>query len=417
MNILIIGAGGREHALAWSFAKDARVNRIFVAPGNAGTATTRKCQNVALNDIETLQQFACEQDIDITVVGPETLLADGIVDAFKAAGLAIFGPHRAAARLESSKAFAKQFMLRHGVKTADYREFSDIDAALAHLDGVDYPVVIKADGLAAGKGVIIAETRQQARAAIVNIMEKRVFGMAGAKVVIENFLTGVEASVLSFVDNQTIVPLLSAKDHKKIGEGETGLNTGGMGVLCPNPFMTKALQQAFVNDVLTPTLSGLQAQGLGFSGMIFFGLMLNDNGIYLIEYNMRWGDPETQTLLPLLNTSLVDLTQASINNHLSQQPIVWKDQHACCVVAAAKGYPESYAKGDVITGTEHIDAQSQCFMAGVTKTDGQLTTAGGRVLNIVSVDNSREAAIARAYRNLKNIDFNGITYRRDIGKI
>lgn len=417
MNILIIGAGGREHALAWKFAQDKQVNNIYIAPGNAGIARENKCQTVAITDRIALRDFALKNDITLTFVGPEDALADGIVDLFKASGLAIFGPHQAAAQLEASKAFAKAFMQKHGVKTAEYQEFSAMDDALAHLGKTTFPTVIKADGLAAGKGVIIAQNQEEAETAIKDIMGGKVFGSAGDKVVIEQFLTGVEASILSFTDGNIILPLLSAKDHKKIGEGETGLNTGGMGVISPSPFVTDGVHQQFIDDILNPTLKGLQADNLGFSGVIFFGLMINDDGVFLLEYNMRMGDPETQTVLPLLNNSLTEVVQAGLDGTLSNCELSWKDKHATCVVAAAKGYPENYPKGDIISGIDDIDTDSRCFCAGVAEKDGTLITNGGRVLNVVSLADSRESANARAYDNLQRISFEGITYRKDIGKI
>ncbi len=417
MNILIIGSGGREHALAWKFAQDSQVEQIFVAPGNAGTANEAKCQNVALSAVSELKQFALDNQVGLTMVGSEELLAQGIVDQFQAVHLAIFGPHQAAAQLEASKAYAKQFMFKHGVKTADYQEFTDIDSALQHLTTCDYPTVIKADGLAAGKGVIIAENQAQAEMAIMEIMSDKVFGNAGDKVVIEEFLTGVEASILSFTDGKTILPMLSAKDHKKIGEGETGLNTGGMGVISPNPFVTDAVYQQFIDDILKPTLAGLQAENLGFSGVIFFGLMINERGVFLLEYNMRMGDPETQTVLPLLDNALTDLVQAGLDGKLAKTNLSWKPQSATCVVAASQGYPESYSKGMPITGTENMDSQTLCFIAGASQNDGTLLTSGGRVLNVVSLDDSREKSIQRAYENLQKINFEGMTYRKDIGKI
>lgn len=417
MNILLIGSGGREHAMAWKFSQDPNVKNIFVAPGNAGTAREDKCQNIALNDFDALKQFALDNNVGLTMVGPEDLLAQGIVDDFQAAGLRIFGPHQAAAQLEASKAYAKQFMLKHGVKTAGYQEFSDVDAALNHLSSCDYPTVIKADGLAAGKGVIIATNQSQATTAIKDIMTAKVFGSAGNKVVIEEFLTGVEASILSFTDGNTILPLLSAKDHKKIGEGESGLNTGGMGVICPSPFVNDTVNQQFIDDILKPTLAGLQADNLGFAGVIFFGLMINEDGVFLLEYNMRMGDPETQTVLPLLENSLNDLMQAGIDARLTDCQLTWKDQYATCVVAAAQGYPENYDKGMLISGTDKMDEQSLCFIAGAVEDNGQILTSGGRVLNVVALDDSREKSIERAYANLQMLNFDGMVYRRDIGRI
>lgn len=420
MNILIIGSGGREHALAWKFSQDTHVNQIFIAPGNAGTARENKCQNIQLTAISDLKQFAIDKHIDLTMVGSEAWLADGIVDEFQQADLAIFGPHQAAAQLEVSKAFAKQFMLKHGVKTAAYQEFDQLDAALEYLNDCDYPTVIKADGLAAGKGVIIAANQAEAEAAVMAIMSDKVFGNAGNKIIIEAFLTGVEASILSFTDGKTILPFLSAKDHKKIGEGETGLNTGGMGVISPSPSVTDSVYQQFINDILQPTLNGLQTDRLGFAGVIFFGLMINERGVFLIEYNMRMGDPETQTVLPLMNHSLTELVQAGLDGKLSEITLSWKPQHATCVVAAAQGYPESYDKGMAITGTNEMDAQTICFIAGAAESpesNGQMLTNGGRVLNVVALDDTLEKANKRAYHNLKKIDFNGITYRSDIGHI
>ncbi len=378
MNILIIGSGGREHALAWKFAQDSQVNEIFIAPGNAGTAQEKKCQNITLTDVSALKQFALDNDIGLTMVGSEELLAQGIVDEFQSANLKIFGPHQAAAQLEASKAYAKQFMLKHGIKTADYQEFTDIDSALQHLTICDYPTVIKADGLAAGKGVIIAENQAEAEAAVMEIMSDKVFGSAGDKVVIEEFL------------------------------------------ICPNPFVTDSVYRQFIEDILNPTLTGLQADNLGFSGVIFFGLMINERGVFLLEYNMRMGDPETQTVLPLLNNSLTELVQAGLDGKLAKTNLSWKVQTATCVVAASKGYPENYDKGMAITGTDQMDSQTLCFIAGAvqnSQNDGSLLTSGGRVLNVVSLDDSREKSIQRAYDNLQKIHFQGMTYRKDIGKI
>ncbi|MBS9778293.1 MAG: phosphoribosylamine--glycine ligase [Gammaproteobacteria bacterium] len=418
MKILIIGSGGREHALAWKFSKDSQVSKIFVAPGNAGTARENKCENINLTEVSLLKEFALEHCIDLTVVGSEELLAHGIVDDFQSVGLQIFGPNKASAQLEASKAFAKQFMLKHGIKTADYKEFEDSDSALNYLSNCQYPIVIKADGLAAGKGVIIAQNNSEAKDAIMDIMSDKVFGDAGNKVVIEEFLTGVEASILSFTDGKTIVPMLSAKDHKKVGEGETGLNTGGMGAISPNPFVTDEIYAQFNDDILIPTLQGLKTDGLSFSGVIFFGLMINERGVFLLEYNMRMGDPETQTILPLLNNSLTDLVLSGLNGDLEHIDLSWKDACATCIVAAAEGYPESYNKGMLVTGIDGVDKQTECFIAGARENDdGGVVTDGGRVLSIVSLDCSRDKTNIRAYRNLQKINFDTMFYRKDIGKI
>lgn len=416
-NLLIIGAGGREHALAFKFSQDSRIARIFVAPGNAGTALMEKCENVALDDIDALLAFAKTHDA-LTVVGSEALLAEGIVDKFQAAGLAIFGPQQAAARLEYSKAFAKAFMQKYGVKTADYQTFDEAEKALAYLRiQARFPTVIKADGLAAGKGVIIAKDLPEAEKAIDEIMAQKMFGAAGHRVVIEQFLTGVEASILSFTDGKTILPLFAAKDHKKIGEGETGLNTGGMGVICPNPFVTDAVEKAFMADILHPTLKGLQAENLAFAGVIFFGLMINDEGVYLLEYNMRMGDPETQAVLPLLENALYDVIDAALHQSLASVQLKWKEAQSVCVVAVAKGYPEAYEKGQRIEGIEKLDDDVLCFIAGAKLTEGALYTNGGRVLNVVATGATLAGARMRAYENLKRIQFDGMYYRHDIGLI
>lgn len=415
MNILIIGAGGREHALAWKFSQQTNVDTIFIAPGNDGIALNKKCQTINIKEISKLVEFAKENNIDLTVVGSEELLAKGIVDRFKAADLAIWGPHQQAAQLESSKGFAKDFMIKHGIKTAKYQRFTDPSSAIAYLHTQSFPLVIKADGLAAGKGVVIAENLADASQAISEIMIDRCFAEAGDSVVIEEFLTGIEASILSFCDGNTIVPMLSAKDHKKIGENETGLNTGGMGVVSPNPSVTDAVYQAFIDDILTPTLTGLQADGLVFSGVIFFGLMINDSGVYLLEYNMRLGDPETQTVLPLLENDLSELIFASINNQLDSAKLQWSPQTACCVVAASKGYPENYDKGFAITGYDTLE-NSLCFFAGVAEETGQLVTSGGRVLSVVALSDDLTSAREKAYRDLDKVVFSGKTIRTDIGK-
>lgn len=417
MKLLIIGAGGREHALAWKFGNEAKVEQIFVAPGNAGITLHPKCESVAISNVDALTEFAKANGVDLTVVGSEELLAKGIVDTFKSVGLAIWGPHQAAAQLEASKGFAKDFMIKHGVKTAKYQRFTEAESAIAYLQTQDFPIVIKADGLAAGKGVIIAEDLDTAKKAVHEIMVERCFAEAGDSVVIEEFLTGVEASILSFCDSNTILPMLSAKDHKKIGEGETGLNTGGMGVISPNPYVTDDVYQAFIHDILEPTLAGLQAEQLTFAGVIFFGLMINDNGVYLLEYNMRLGDPETQTVLPLLENPLSEVIFAGFDNKLNQIKLSWKPQTACCVVAASKGYPEAYDKGMIISGYDAIDRDSLCFFAGVGEKEGQLVTSGGRVLSVVALGNDLDSAISKAYANTDKINFNGKTIRTDIGKL
>ena len=415
LNILIIGAGGREHALAWKFAQDARVGQIFVAPGNAGTAAMPRVRNVPLTRVEDLLTFAKNENVGLTFVGAEALLVEGIVDTFQAAGIAIFGPNRQAAQLEGSKRFAKDFMQKYGVKTAAYASFRALDAALAYVQDCAYPTVVKASGLAAGKGVVICQNRTEAEDALRAMMESRRFGEAGAEVVIEEFLDGYECSLLSFCDSRRIVPLVSARDHKTIGEGNTGENTGGMGVIAPHPRFGEAEMTAFRRDILEPTLKGIIAEGMDFAGVIFFGLMVNARGVYLLEYNMRFGDPETQAVLPLLESELLDAVQAALDRRLNDDAFRWKAAHACCVVAASAGYPGEFRTGLPITNLERARFYAQVFIAGAKSECGEMLTSGGRVLNCVGVAPTAEAARQKAYDAIAQVQFDGITYRRDIG--
>ena len=415
LNILIIGAGGREHALAWKFAQDARVGQIFVAPGNAGTAAMQRVRNIPLTRVADLLAFAQKENVGLTFVGAEALLVEGIVDVFQAAGLAIFGPNRQAAQLEGSKRFAKDFMQKYGVKTAAYASFRELDAALAYVQDCAYPTVVKASGLAAGKGVVICQNRAEAEDALRAMMESRRFGDAGNEVVIEEFLDGYECSLLSFCDSRRIVPLVSARDHKTIGEGNTGENTGGMGVIAPHPRFGDAEMAAFRRDILEPTLKGIIAEGMDFAGVIFFGLMVNARGVYLLEYNMRFGDPETQAVLPLLENELLDAVQAALERRLDDSVFRWQDAHACCVVAASKGYPGDYRTGLPIHHLEQARFYAQVFIAGAKYSDGQYLTSGGRVLNLVGVAQTAAEARQKAYDAIARVQFDGITYRRDIG--
>lgn len=412
MKILIIGSGGREHAIGEKLIENRKDITLFFATGNGGTAKIGT--NVALSKIEDLCSFAKEQKIDLTIVGSEDLLVAGIADAFKSEGLPIFGPHRKASMLEGSKAFAKSFMNKYGIKTASYKTFREYKEALIYLEGIEtYPTVIKASGLAAGKGVVIAQSKNDAIKAVRDIMEDKIFGQSGSEIVIEEYLEGVEASILSFYNGKDITPFVSAKDHKKIGEGETGLNTGGMGVIAPNPFVTENIHQEFQKEILQPTLKGLNAEGLQFSGVIFFGLMLTKKGVYLLEYNLRMGDPETQAILPLLETDLLELTLDAINGKkLSPK---WKKQHSCCVVMVSGEYPENYEKGYKIEGIKQLDTIH--FIAGARKENEEYITSGGRVLNIVALADSEEEARHKAYKEIQKISFPKSFYRKDIGKI
>lgn len=415
LKVLIVGSGGREHALAWKLAQDSQVGQIYCAPGNGGTQNLDRAANVNLTDADALAKFAQENDIGLTIVGSETLLAEGIADIFQAKGLIIFGPVKAAAMLEASKRRGKEFMLKHGVKTAAYQAFDQADKALAYLKTCPYPTVVKASGLAAGKGVIICQTQAEAAAAVKAIMEDKTFGDAGNEIVIEEFLEGFEVSVLSFCDGNTILPMKTAKDHKTIGEGGTGENTGGMGVVSPHPTMTDAQYQAFIDDIMTPTLRGIQAENLKFAGIIFFGLMVNDRGVFLLEYNMRPGDPETQAVLPLLQSPLLTPIFACIHGKLNEVELEWEDKTAICLVAASKGYPGKYETGIPIKGIEKARFFSQVFIAGAKETDGEYFTSGGRVLNVVALGSSLEKARQTAYSSIKMIDFDGMVYRGDIG--
>lgn len=416
--ILIIGKGGREHALAWKFASDDPSVEIFVAEGNAGCELIPNVSNIGLTEIEDLVGFAMQNRIDLTVVGSEELLVKGIVDKFEANNLKIFGPDKQAAMLEGSKAYAKDFMTKYGVKTAKYQNFTDYAEALNYLKQITFPVVIKASGLAAGKGVIIAKDNDEAETALADMLLGMVFGESGSEVVIEEFLEGVEASILSFTDSKVILPLISAKDHKKIGNGETGLNTGGMGVIAPNPYVTDEVYQAFIKDILEPTLNGIKMEKMDFAGVIFFGVMITKNGVYLLEYNMRMGDPETQAVLPLMKNELFPAINTAIDRNLESVNLEWENGATCCVVIASGGYPEKHHNGYAITGLEKFDlADSYLFAAGVGKKHNDFVTAGGRVLNVVAKGVSLDDARNKAYKAVNSVNFKDMYYRTDIGKI
>ncbi|MDO5656124.1 MAG: phosphoribosylamine--glycine ligase [Flavobacteriaceae bacterium] len=410
MKILIIGAGGREHAIGWKLKQDNAGLELFFSIGNAGTATLG--ENLGLTEISDLIDFAQKHEIDLTIVGPEAELVDGIVDKFSDAGLKIFGPNQMAAQLEGSKVFAKEFMRKYGVKTADYNSFRHYVDARDFLDSYEhFPVVIKASGLAAGKGVVIANDLFEAQKAVREMMHDNAFGDAGKQVVIEQFLSGFECSILSIYNGKEIVPFISAKDHKKIGEGETGLNTGGMGVVAPNPQFTAENRNEFVEKILKTTQDGLQKESLNFAGIIFFGLMVTQDGVYLLEYNTRFGDPETQAILPLMENNLLQVIIHATEGKSIQ--LHWKNQHACCVVMASGGYPLNYDKGFVINGLERVE--TPVFLAGVQKANDQFLSSGGRVLSVVGIGDTLASARELAYDNLKKITFDYAYYRKDIG--
>lgn len=415
MKLLLIGAGGREHAIAWKLAKNEKVEKIYVAPGNGGTALENKCENINITDIDELVSFAKENDIYLTVVGPEEPLINGIVDKFKKASLKIFGPEQKAAMLEGSKSFSKEFMQKYGVKTAGYKEFYDHLKALEYLNQSEYPLAVKADGLAAGKGVSICFTKKEAEDAIYSFMVDDIFNGAGKKIIIEDFLEGVEASIISIVDGNTIVPFISAKDHKQIFDGGKGPNTGGMGVIAPNPFVTEEVLKDFNDNILIPTLTGIKEERFDYRGIIFFGIMITKKGVELLEYNVRMGDPETQSLLSLMESDLLELIEASLEDRLESFPIEWTNGTCVNVVLASKGYPGDYEKGKIITINEEV--KNNVFVAGGKIQDGNLVTSGGRVLSVVGIAETPELAKKEAYNKIQSVKFEGMYYRNDIGEI
>ncbi|MBS3976301.1 MAG: phosphoribosylamine--glycine ligase [Syntrophomonadaceae bacterium] len=420
MKILVIGGGGREHALVWKLSQSTKASRIYCAPGNAGIAKLAKCVDIAADNLPGLLAFAQAEEIDLTVVGPEGPLVQGIVDQFRAAGLKIFGPAQKAAAIEGSKAFAKELMVKYGIPTARYGVFWEPDKAREFIRGHGAPCVVKADGLAAGKGVVVAMDEATALAAVDTIMEERSFGQAGERVVIEEYLEGEEVSLLAFTDGRTIIPMVSAQDHKRVFDGDAGPNTGGMGAYSPAPIFTPDLQQQVLAEVLLPTIQGMAKEGHPYQGVLYAGLMLTKDGPKVLEYNARFGDPETQPILMRLETDLLDIMMAVVEERLAGQEIRWLPDPAVCVVLAAGGYPGSYRKGDLITGLDPwVEQESQgvmVFHAGTAEKDGQIVTAGGRVLGVTSRGGTIPQAIQKAYNRVAGISFPAMHYRTDIGK-
>ena len=419
MNILIVGGGGREHAFAWKVVQSDRVETVYVAPGNAGTQGEPGVENVdiGVEDIDALVEFALERQVGLTIVGPEAPLVLGIVDKFNERGLRCFGPSKAAAQLEGSKAFTKDFLARHKIPTAAYATFTDVDKACAYVKQQGTPIVIKADGLAAGKGVIIAETIDQAQSAIKEMLVDARFGSAGDTVVIESFLKGEEASFICMVDGQNILPLATSQDHKARDNGDTGPNTGGMGAYSPAPVVTEEMHQRIMREVIEPTVRGLQADQTPYLGFLYAGLMISEQGVpEVLEYNCRFGDPETQPILFRLQSDLVELCDAAIDGNLDKVECAWDDRCSLGVVMAAGGYPESYRKGDVITGIKVAEsANVKVFHAGTKVQDGQVTTSGGRVLCVTALGGSVTQAQKYAYQAAQKINWDGAYYRTDIG--
>lgn len=413
MKLLLVGSGGREHTIAWKLAKSPKVDKIYVAPGNGGTAIENKCENINITDFDELVQFVKDNDIYLTVVGPEDPLTKGITDRFKKEGLRIFGPDAAGAQLEGSKSFSKEFMKKYGVKTAEYAVFTEANKALEYLESSEYPLVIKADGLAAGKGVIICFNKQEAIDAINDCMVNDIFNGAGQKIVIEEFLDGVEASILSITDGKTIIPFVSAKDHKQIFDGGKGPNTGGMGVLAPNPYVTADVMKDFEDNIMANTLKGIQEEKFDFKGIIFFGLMITKKGTYLLEYNVRMGDPETQSVLSLMESDLFELIEAAMNEKLSETKVEWKAGVCVNVVLASNGYPGNFEKGYEITIDQKV--KDNVFLAGAKYEDGVLKTNGGRVLSVVGTGKTVDEARTDAYSKIEYVTFKDSYCRKDIG--
>lgn len=420
MNLLVVGSGGREHALAWRLAQSERVKKVWVAPGNGGTAHEPKLHNLPLTEIDSLAEFARREQVAFTVVGPEAPLAAGIVDVFRDKGLRIFGPTKAAAQLESSKDFAKAFMKRHGIPTAGYETFTDAAAAHAYVDGRGAPIVIKADGLAAGKGVVVATSVDEAHAAIDAMLIDNRMGSAGARVVIEDFLEGEEASFIVLVDGRNVLALASSQDHKRLLDGDEGPNTGGMGAYSPAPVVTPEIHAKVMREIIMPTVNGMARDGIPFTGFLYAGLMIDAAGQpRTLEFNCRMGDPETQPIMARIRSDLAAVFERAIDGRLDEAEIAWDRRTALGVVLAAHGYPEDPRKGDAITGlpANGNDPESDClvFHAGTTESDGRVLTSGGRVLCVTGLGDSVKIAQARAYQGVESIRFDGMQYRRDIG--
>lgn len=415
MRILVVGGGGREHAIVWALKKSEKVKEIFCAPGNAGIAQLAECVPIAVSEFDELIRFAKEASIDLVFVGPDDPLADGIVDAFEAAGIQAYGPRKNAAEIEGSKIFMKNLLKKYDIPTAKYETFTDYEAASAYLREQSAPIVIKADGLAAGKGVTVAATLEEAEQALREMMVDKVFGQAGSQIVIEECLVGQEMSILAFVDGETVRAMVPAQDHKPIFDGDKGPNTGGMGTYTPLPHIDQAIIDESIQNIIIPTAKAMVSEGRPFRGVLFAGLMITKDGPKTIEFNARMGDPETQVVLPRLQTDLVDIVLASLGGNLDQLDIQWSDEAAVCVVVASEGYPASYPKGRVITGLAEAEAQGALvFHAGTAEKDGQFVTNGGRVLGIVGRGRDIAEARARAYEAVSVIDFEGKQNRTDI---
>lgn len=417
MKVLVVGGGGREHAIIWKLAQSTKVEKIYCAPGNGGIANLAECVPIGVMEFDKLTNFAKENEIDLTVVAPDDPLAAGAVDAFEAAGLKAFGPNKAAAIIEGSKAFSKDLMKKYNIPTAAYEVFESSSDAINYIKSQNkFPVVVKADGLALGKGVIIAATLEDAENAVHEIMDDKVFGAAGGKIVIEEFLTGPEISVLAFTDGKTMKPMVSAQDHKRAYDNDQGPNTGGMGTFSPSRVYTDEVAKECMDNIFIPTMNAMNAEGRTFKGVLYFGLMKTPDGVKVIEYNCRFGDPETQVVLPRLKSDLFDIFSAVVDERLSEIRIEWSDDACVCVVLASGGYPKSYKKGYKINGLKEAESQGAIvFHAGTKLENGDILTNGGRVLGVTALGNNLDSAIKQAYEYAKLIDFKDMHYRRDIG--
>ena len=416
MKVMVVGGGGREHAIIKGLKKSPKVDVIYALPGNGGIAADATCVDIGAKDLDGIRDFAVKEGIDYAVVAPDDPLAMGCVDVLQAEGIRCFGPDKKAAVIEASKVFSKDLMKKYGIPTAAYEVFDEMDAALAYLETAPIPTVVKADGLALGKGVIIAETRDDAKAAVRSMMEEKKFGESGARVVIEEFLTGPEVSVLSFTDGHAIVPMISSQDHKRALDGDKGLNTGGMGTVAPNPYYTEEVAARCMEEIFLPTVKAMNAEGRPFKGCLYFGLMITADGPKVIEYNCRFGDPEAQVVLPLLESDLLTVMEAVTDEKLAETEVKFADDFACCVVVASGGYPQGYKKGCEITmDTDALTGNTEVFVAGAKLEDGKLLTSGGRVLGVTSVAPTLREAIDTAYENAARITFEDAYYRTDIG--
>ena len=417
MQILVIGSGGREHALAWKSAQDESVTNVFVAPGNAGTALEPKVTNLSLdtNNFIKVENFCKEKHVELVIIGPEQPLVDGMSDYLQSKGINTFGPSQAAAQLEGSKTFSKDFFIKYGIPTAAYASFNDYDSSKNYLDTIEYPTVVKADGLAAGKGVIICADKDEALAALDSIFKDQAFGEAGNRVVIEEFLEGEEASFIAVVSKDKIVPLATSQDHKAVGEGDTGLNTGGMGAYSPAPIVDEHIHQKIIDQVMKPTMAGLISEGSPYLGFLYAGLMIKNGELKVLEFNCRFGDPETQPILLRLKSSLVDLCLAAINDELDSYQINWTEQHSCGVVIASEGYPETYASNKEVAVSMEDSHDVKLFHAGTKLVDGKIMTSGGRVFCATALGDDLKTAQTNAYNLVNSVTFDGAFHRKDIG--